>query len=313
MSDIEFSDKYAPLFDLLNAWEERDRLKAIKKPTKEDLKDLAYYEQLSTVDTVMVSGGRDSGKSFGISTFNAVATADYNHRILYTRYTLSSTDDSIEQAQINRIEMLGLDAEFDISAKNFKHKHSQGKIVILGQKTSSGNQTAKLKSLEDFSIFITDEAEELIDIDEWKKIKRSMRASDVQCLSIMVFNPPTKAHIIHKNFYQGVPEGFNGIIGTTLYIHTTYLDNGRENMAEHNWNEYEALRVRYEEYEALTPDEKLVASKELIRDWKEYKYTILGGFKPVAEGVIYDNWRIGEFDSTLEYQIRHPNQAFQFG
>ena len=38
---------------------------------------------------------------------------------------------------------------------------NNSKITITGQKTSTGTQTARLKSLENYSIFETEEAEEL--------------------------------------------------------------------------------------------------------------------------------------------------------
>ncbi|MFM7855426.1 MAG: phage terminase large subunit, partial [Flammeovirgaceae bacterium] len=260
-----------------------------------------YYAELSEVHTVCISGGRDSGKTFAGGIFNTVAVADYGHRILYTRYTLSSADNSIEQAQQNRIELLGLRPEFNITNKSFEHKKNGGKIDITGQKTSSGNQTAKMKSLEDYSIFITEEAEELTSYEDWEKTTRSLRAKDVQTLSILIFNPPTKAHWIYERLYSNIPAGFNGIKNGVLYIHTTYLDNGKENMTAVNWNKYEAKRKIYEYVESLTREERELIDKTLIYDWQDYKTTILGGFREVAEGVIYDNWEIGEFDESLPY------------
>ena len=89
---IQFSEKYNPLFEILTA----------KGTTS----------QLAKIDTILISGGRDSGKSFALSTFVGVASSDYNHRILYTRQTMSSTDNSITQALDNRLEMLGVSQEF---------------------------------------------------------------------------------------------------------------------------------------------------------------------------------------------------------
>jgi phage terminase large subunit len=148
---IKFSDKYLPLFDLLNG---------------------VYPE----VDTVLISGGRDSGKTFAITCFVPIAAADYNHRVLFTRQTMSSTDRSITSALDNRLELLGLESDFDFANNDYKCKHNQGLISITGQKTSVGTQTAKLKSLENYSIFITEEGEELTSLEEWKKVKRSIRA-----------------------------------------------------------------------------------------------------------------------------------------
>ena len=300
MSEVVFSDKYSPLFEILSAWDEIQRLKSIEEPTKEDIEDLEYFTKLSKVSTVNISGGRDSGKSFALSCFNIIASADYNHRILFTRQTMTSTRDSIKEAVINRMELLGRDNEYDYADHQFTLSNGeQGKITITGQKTSTGTQTARLKSLENYSIFETEEAEELDSCDNWKKIKRSMRASDVQCLSILCFNPPTREHWIADEFYEDIPEGYNGIKNGVLYIHTTYLDNGKDNMAEHNWLEYEALRLSYEEVVNTPIEKRDLLPNKLLKEYEEYKYSILGGFKLKADGVIYPYFEIGEFDHSL--------------
>ncbi|MFM7852409.1 MAG: hypothetical protein ACKO96_10965, partial [Flammeovirgaceae bacterium] len=113
---ILFSDKYEPLFHLIQSWEK------VTENDFENEQEKKYYTDLSEVHTVCISGGRDSGKTFAGGIFNTVAVADYGHRILYTRYTLSSADNSIEQAQQNRIELLGLRPEFNITNKSFEHK-----------------------------------------------------------------------------------------------------------------------------------------------------------------------------------------------
>jgi phage terminase large subunit len=288
--DVVFSDKYQSLFELLEAKEQSEN-----NPKSEK------WKELHKVDTVCISGGRDAGKSYASSIFDVVAAAQYNHRILSTRYTMTSTDNSITKALDERMELLGKEGSFDFSGNTYSCIDGKGYIAITGQKTSSGNQTAKLKSLEGFSIFKTDEAEELKSYEEWVKIKRSMRATDVQCLSMLIFNPPTREHWIAKKFYEGIPDGFNGIKNNVLYIHTTYLDNGKENMAEHNWNEYEALRLDYEEYLATNPSELELLPNKIVENYKEYKHAVLGGFKEKAEGVVYPLFQVAEFPKDMEY------------
>lgn len=276
---ISFSEKYESLFFLLE-------------------------NEFPEVDTVLISGGRDSGKTFAVGCFVGSAANQYNHRILYTRQTMSSTNNSITRALDNRLELLGVQDDFVFANNDYQSKINKGLISITGQKTSAGTQTAKLKSLEDYSIFITDEGEELTSYEDWEKIKRSMRATDVQCLSIISFNPPTKAHWIYTQWYENVSEGFNGVIGNVMYIHTTYLDNGKDNMALHNWNEYERLKSVYNMYLATPAEERLQLPKKIIREYKNYKNTILGGFRDTAEGVIFD-YVISEF--------KEPEYGLVFG
>jgi phage terminase large subunit len=289
--NITFSDIYQPLFDLLEARKTVNNESFCVDYNESEQK---YWQELASVDTVLISGGRDSGKSFALSCWNPIASADYNHRILYTRQTMSSTDNSITEALENRMESLGYDGRFTLANKIYSVNNGVGKISITGQKTSVGTQTAKLKSLEDFSVFETDEGEELESYDNWKKVKRSMRAKDVQTLSIIVFNPPTVDHWLYSQFYEEVEGGFNGIKDNVLYIHSTYLDNGKENMTEANWNEYEDLRKDYELY--LNTKDKHLLSKKIETNYKEYKYNILGGFRLKAEGTVITNWSHGEFN-----------------
>jgi phage terminase large subunit len=299
-SEINFSDKYQPLFELLHSWEfiQTDEFKELPTDQQE------YWLQLSRVTRICVSGGRDSGKTFGVGVFSATASADYGHSILYTRYTMSSTDKSITKALENRIEEMGLNPYFKQANNTFDVVGSRGEISITGQKTSSGNQTAKLKSIEDYSIFITDEAEELPSFMEWDKTCRSLRRKDVQCLSILVFNGPNIDHwIIEEKFKSnGVDLGFNGIVGQTLYIHTTYIDNGQENMAEHNWNDYEAKRLDWELYNNTKTNERENLPESVVKNAKYYNHVCLGMCRMELGDVIYPDWEIGEFNNDLPYK-----------
>ena len=291
--DITFSETYQPLFDLLEA---RNIVTDKSFSVDYNREEQKYWLELSKVDTVLLSGGRDSGKSFTLSCFNPIAAKDYNHRILYTRQTMSSTDNSITEALESRMELLCYESDFEKANKIYSVINGVGKISITGQKTSVGTQTAKLKSLEDFSIFETDEGEELESYDNWKKVKRSMRAKDVQTLSIISFNPPTSEHWLYSQFYENVPSGFCGVKNKILYIHSTYLDNGKENMTEANWSEYEALRLDYELYLNTPQEDRDLLPNKILNNYKEYKYKILGGFKDKAEGVVISNWSYGDFN-----------------
>jgi phage terminase large subunit len=278
----------------------------------DDLEVFNSFYPLSKVDTVLMSGGRDSGKTYGLGCFVGVATSQFDHRILYTRQTMTSTKNSISKALENRLETLGIFKHYRYANYEYKYtgaSRAKGLISITGQKTSSGTQTAKLKSIEDYSVFITDEGEELVNFADWNKIKRSIRAKDVQCLSIIAFNPTTRSHMIYTNFYEGIPEGFNGVKDNVLYIHTTYLDNGRENMAEHNWKEYETLRKIYESYKATPAPERKNLERKIVHQAKEYENAILGGFRDIAEGVIFE-FTIGDFVESEHGNVYGADQGY---
>ncbi len=246
------------------------------------------------VHTVIVTGGRDSGKSFGISLGTCEAVAQYNHRALYTRYTLTSAKDSIIPDFNEKIELLGLQDWFHTTKDRITTVHNDGKIVFKGIKTSSGNQTAALKSLKDFSMFICEEAEEFPSYDEWDKIQLSIRATDVQALNVLILNPTTKKHWIYDTFFadKGVKGGFNGIKNGVLYIHTTYLDLGREFIAPKNWAKYEEARIIFEQIDKLTKEERIKQPKKLLKKYKYYKYVVMGGWLDSADGVIFEDYEL---------------------
>jgi len=295
--NVEFPNKAKAQFSILNA---REKLKDKNLSANER----EYWEQISRIDTVIDYGGRESGKSFRGSLWATVACVDYNHRILYSRYVMNTTDQSITQALDERIELLGYNNRVSFANNTYTttDQHSKGRIFISGIKTSSLNQTAKLKSLEDFSIWIVDEAEEFTNYRDWKKIKRSLRAKDVQCVAVLSFNPPTIDHWLYTEFFEnvGIEPGFSGIVNNVLYIYSNYLDN-IDHIAEHNLREYEEKRMNYEYYESLNDEERKTVIGKIVSDWEDYKYEILGGFRLRAEGVIFRNWKYGEFDESLPY------------
>ena len=167
---------------------------------------------------------------------------------------------------------------FDVTKSEIKNLQSKSEIIFRGIKTSSGDQTANLKSLQGVTTWILDEAEELTDEITFDKINLSIRQKGKQNRVILILNPATKEHWIYKRFFEsrGVQEGFNGIKDDVTYIHTTYLDN------------YDNLDISF------------INEVERIKETNpnKYKHQILGGWLNKAEGVVYDNWRIGDFVNT---------------
>ena len=101
--EISFSPKFEPLFDCLRCWDviNSDEYAEFDKDQKE------YWDKIRNIDTVMCYGSRDSTKSFTISSFVPIAVVEYNHRVLFTRYIMNTTDQSISQALVDRMDMLG--------------------------------------------------------------------------------------------------------------------------------------------------------------------------------------------------------------
>jgi phage terminase large subunit len=224
----------------------------------------------------VVTGGRGSGKSFEVGRFITLLSFEQGHKILFTRQTMTSAHLSIIPEFKEKIELLKLEDLFSISKSEIKNKNSNSEIFFKGLKTSSGDQTANLKSLQGVTCWILDEAEELTDEATFDKINLSIRSNEKQNRIILILNPATKEHWIYRKFFEqeGIKEGFNGTKGNTTYIHTTYEDNIK-NLGVSFLQEVEKIKLH-------NPD--------------KYQHVILGGWLEKAEGVVFTNWEFGSFN-----------------
>jgi phage terminase large subunit len=223
----------------------------------------------------IVSGGRGSGKSFTINALLVMLTYEQGHTILFTRYTLTSAYISIIPEFIDKLELFNCVHDFHITKDEILNKKTGSKIIFRGIKTSSGDQTANLKSLQGITTWVVDEAEELTDEQKFDTIDLSVRQQGKQNRVILILNPTTKEHFIYTRFFEdrGVQEGSNTTKENTTYIHTTYLDN-LENLSKSYIDQIDQMRSRRPE---------------------KYKQQMLGAWMSKAEGVIFSNWTIGEF------------------
>ena len=164
---------------------------------------------------------------------------------------------------------------FQVNKQEIVNKKSGSEIIFRGLQTSSGNNTANLKSLQGVTTWILDEAEEETSETNFDKINLSIRAKGKQNRVILILNPATKEHWIYKRFFEsaGVETGFNGVKGNVTYIHTTYLDN-IDNL-----------------------DQSFIDEVNRVKETntKKYNHVILGGWLDKAEGVVYTNWKVEPF------------------
>lgn len=238
------------------------------------------YKPLFENDTryFIVTGGRGSSKSFGVGTFTNLLSFEQGHKILFTRQTMTSAHLSIIPEFQEKIDLMQLNELFEVTKSEIRNKQSNSEIIFKGIRTSSGDQTANLKSLQGVTTWVLDEAEELTDESTFDKINLSIRQKGKQNRVILILNPSTKEHWIYKKFFEerGVQEGFNGIKDDVTYIHTTYEDN-LDNLDQSFINEI--LRIKE-------------------NNPQKYKHQILGGWLNKAEGVVFNNWRIDNFEEV---------------
>ena len=223
----------------------------------------------------VITGGRASGKSYSVCLYLLLLTFELNRTILFTRYTMTSVSISIYPEFLDKIETLELQDLFEITKNEIINKSTGSKIIFKGIKTGSGQQTANLKSIAGIDTLVVDESEELVDEDMFDKIDLSVRSNRHHNKIILLLNPTTKTHWIYDKFFEkkGIKEGCNKVKGDITYIHTTYKDI-EDKLPDSFLRQIEAMK---------------------INNPKKYEHIVMGGFLDKAEGVIFDNWSIGEF------------------
>lgn len=263
MNEIEYSPKYQPLFELLNG----------KYPL---------------VDTVIMTGGRASGKSHVVATHSVIGLVNYNWSTLYTRYTSLSIVDSVKPEVSDKVEMLGYQKYVTDTQSHIDRGNNR--IAFKGIKTGSKMQTANLKSLSGFNCFVVDEAEELPDLKTFKKVFYSIRSTNKRNLTILILNPTTKDHWIFQEFFEkkGLDGGENCIIDNVMYIHTSYKDVNQKFIPDNIIRDYERMK---------------------IDNLNEYENIVSGGWITEPEGVLLPKSKLHFADLS---QIPTENIIFKF-
>lgn len=233
-----------------------------------------------TTRITILTGGRGSGKSHvaPVAISNQVVKND-PMTCLFSRYTMEAAYDSIIPEFNLRIEDLGYNNYFT-PIKNNLNCINGNKILFRGLKTSSGNQTAKLKSIQGLNIFVLDEGEEWDDEDAFDTIEGSIREKGVINWILIILNPCHVSHWIYKRFFKpnNIHNGFNGIVDGVQYIHTTYHDNIKN----------------------LSDDYLNMIQKVKERNISRYRHHFLGHWKDSKDGAL---WKQKEIDEHRVYEI----------
>lgn len=236
---------------------------------------------------IIVTGGRGSGKSFSVGTFLERLTFEKNklpdgssvtHNILSTRYTMTSASISVIPEFMEKVEADGTDRYFHVTKADVTNVLTGAKVMFRGIKTSSGNQTAKLKSIQGITTFVCDEAEEWTSEEEFEKIMFSIRQQGIQNRIIVIMNPTDSNHFIYQKYikdthkiveYDGVPVQIS-THPSVLHIHTSYLDN-LEHLSDTFIKEAQAMKEN---------------------DPERYAHIFMGQWSDVAEGAVFKKWGI---------------------
>ena len=229
----------------------------------------------------------NSGKSFSTSNFIERLTFEMNkdekgnkliHQVLLTRYTMTSANISVIPEFMEKIELDGTEKYFATRRADIENRMTGSKIMFRGIKTSSGNQTAKLKSIHGITTFVVDEAEEWTSEKEFETIMYSIRQQGIQNRIIIIMNPTDSNHFIYEKYIKDTHKlvEFDGVpvqISThpnVLHIHTSYLDN----------------------IEHLSPQFIKEAQQMKADNPERYAHIFMGQWTDVAEGAVYKKWGI---------------------
>lgn len=268
------------------------------------------YQPLYTTKKryTIITGGRGSLKSSTVHDFVARLTYQQGHGILFTRYTMTSAEKSIIPEFKLALERAGAINDFTITKTLITNNHTKSFILFSGIKTSSGDQTANLKSLSGITTWVIEEGEDYQDEKGFDDIQRSIRQSGIQNRIIWIQNPSTREHFIYQKFIKDTNkrinvEGFNVTVSNhpnVEHIHTTYRIAEELGYLDKDWiNEAEELRQKAEQ----DHEEFVRSGGEFGRDRheSEYYYKYIGGWLERAEGAIFKNWEEGEFDDKLPF------------
>lgn len=215
---MKISPKYKPLYELLN-------------------------DKHENVDLVVMTGGRSSAKSFNAFLMMVIASLNYNKRAIALRFTQTSIKDSVRQNIEGKINILNATHKAEIKQNNVEFEGG-GYISFKGIKTGSNNQESNLKSLEEFSLAIVDEADEIPDYNTYERFHLSLRGDKTRNIMVLILNPTSKNHWIYEKFFKerSVKDGSNLIKDNIMYIHTSYLDVSKNHIPKNILARYEWMR-----------------------------------------------------------------------
>jgi phage terminase large subunit len=254
-----------------------------------------------------LTGGRGSTKTYSVHDFVAKLTYERGHGILFTRYTMTSAEKSVIPEFRMTLERLGITEDFHITKTTATNLKTGSFIFFSGIKTSQGDQTANLKSLPNITTWIIEEGEDFNDEKTFDSIDDSIRQKGIHNRVIWIMNPTTTEHFIYHRWVidwgkQIEIDGIKVMVGNhpeVENIHSTYLIATK--YLSHSFLK-KAWKWRTRAKEGYCPIEKRELSEvehEKAKKW--YLGNYLGGWRDRAEGAIYDNWEIGEFNDSLPY------------
>ncbi len=245
---------------------------------------------------ILITGGRGSLKSTTVHDFAVRLTYESGHGILFTRYTMASAEKSIIPEFKITLEKLNCLNDFNLTRTGAINKKTGSFIHFSGIKTSSGDQTANLKSISGITCWINEEGEDFRSEKIFDDIDNSIRTSGLQNRVIWIQNPTTKEHFIYQKFIKDYNrkikvQNYDVTVSThpdVEHIHTTYKLAENFGYLSSSW----LKKAEHFRQVAESSDNKYRSN---------YYYTYIGGWYEKADGVVFPNWEEGEFNDKIPF------------
>ena len=228
----------------------------------------------------LLSGGRASGKSTQAAAYflTKLMGNDFFRGVI-ARYTQKSIKSSIYRDILDLAKDWGLEPFIRLDGDEIVNLSNGNMILTHAMRLADGSMSAKGKGLSKVTHLLIDEATELPSEEEFIKLNDSFRTKDVERKILILFNPTTTRHWIHKRWYiDGKPNP--RWAGDHQFIHTTYHIN-EHNLDPKKIQEWEAMQFIDEDY---------------------YKHHILGEWSDGVQGRVFKNW-ITEYQPDPEATV----------
>lgn len=228
----------------------------------------------------ILMGGRGNARSGTASRFtiSQLLGKEYTQGAIM-RAVLSDIRTSCWGELMNRVHEneLNRDKDLKITDNDMTMEYGGNSLKAMGFRASSGNLTARLKSLAEFNYLWIEEGEEIGE-DEFRILDDSLRTIKGRIRIVITLNTPPKNHWMLRKWFDLIPHptipGFytptvKKELTDTIFIGGTYREN-ESNLDKHTVERYKA-------YEYSNPN---------------YFYQVIEGLSPEeVRGKIYSGWQ----------------------
>ena len=246
---------------------------------------------------VIIMGGRGAGRSYVASQYGFARLISPSYfRCAIMRLVQSDIRNSIRQDIIDRVTEQG--AKDHVNITDMRMEYGENSITSLGFKASSGERSAKLKSLAGYNCVLIEEAEEIGEA-EFMQLDDSLRTvkGDQEITVVFCLNTPPKSHWFIKRFFNLIPSGVKGFTIPVLkpeleedteFLYFDYRSNSN-NLDSHTLKRYEAYKNTNPEY---------------------YWHKIKGYCPNEVRGRIYKGWKLID---SIPHEARLVGRGLDFG